>query len=333
MDKLITFSVAAYNVEKYLPKLFDSIIDPIIINNIEILIVDDGSSDKTVEISKKYEKIYPDSVRVISKENGGHGSTINVGMREAKGKYFRALDGDDWVNTPDLVKLVDRLEKTEADMVLTDFLTCYSNGRIVRETFRQLVDGMEYDFRDIVSKVNWMRYHTVIYKTSILKKHDIKLDEHCFYVDSEFMIFPIPYIKTLVYYNLAIYCYRYGDAGQSVSSSSRIKHSEDSYKVFESLAEMYKSLPDNISKEHRKYIEHGISGHCIWHYRTIMTFPKSREKKKELIDYEKKIKNISREIYLGMEDYGKSSRLIKVMRRSNYRLYNIICTIKKIKNS
>ena len=94
MKKILTVTVPSYNVEKFLENTLDSFVDERVLDDIEVLIVDDGSKDKTAEIGRKYEEKYPDTFRVISKENGGHGSTINRGIGEAKGKYFKVVDGD-----------------------------------------------------------------------------------------------------------------------------------------------------------------------------------------------------------------------------------------------
>lgn len=210
MMKTLTVSVAAYNVAQYLPKLLDSILGAENKNAVEILVVNDGSSDDTAQIVKGYVQQYPDIVRLIDKANGGHGSTINKGIEEASGKYFRALDGDDWLNTNSLDLILKRLQTDECDIVLTDYNSCYEGGKEKIESFRGLEDGKEYEFADLATKIKWMRYHTVIYRTSILKEHNIKLDEHCFYVDSEFMLLPIPYVETVRYYALPLYCYRLG---------------------------------------------------------------------------------------------------------------------------
>ena len=98
MKKVLTIVVPAYNVEKYLKNCLDSFVDVNILNSIEILVVDDGSTDKTADIAKNYEKKYPNSFRLLSKENGGHGSTINYAIPRASGKYFKVVDGDDWVD-------------------------------------------------------------------------------------------------------------------------------------------------------------------------------------------------------------------------------------------
>lgn len=109
MEKILTVTIPSYNVEKYLRQTLDSFLAEEILEEIEVLIVDDGSKDGTAAIGKEYEKNYPGTFRVISKENGGHGSTINRGIQEAKGQYFKVVDGDDWVNTGDFIKLVKAL--------------------------------------------------------------------------------------------------------------------------------------------------------------------------------------------------------------------------------
>ena len=121
MEKILTITVPSYNVEKFLNQTLNSFIHDEILDDIEVLIVDDGSKDHTAEIGKEYEEKYPQSFRVISKENGGHGSTINRGIAEAKGRYFKVVDGDDWVNTEDFVRLIQKLKGCSADYVFTNY--------------------------------------------------------------------------------------------------------------------------------------------------------------------------------------------------------------------
>lgn len=319
--KLLTFSVAAYNVETYLPKLFETLLDRRCIDRIEILIINDGSSDKTAQIAEQYQTRFPDSVRLVNKENGGHGSTINKGIGEAAGRYFRALDGDDWVDSDALCSLLEHLESADADVILTNYYKCYPDGHRTKERFHNLETGRIYAFEEVAPLVTWMCYHTVIYKTDLLKKNCIHLDEHCFYVDSELMILPIPYVNTVAFYDYSFYCYRLGLEGQSVSPTSRMKHAQDSYTVANSLLKMYDNLSDKLSEPKRHYIEHGIAGHCTWHFRTILTCPPSLEKKKEVQDFDKLVRNHSKAIYNEMEQFGKTSQLLQIVRRSGYLLY------------
>lgn len=121
MEKILTVTIPSYNVEQYLRQTLDSFLAQEILEEIEVLIIDDGSKDHTAAIGKEYERKYPDTFRVISKKNGGHGSTINRGIQEASGRYFKVVDGDDWVNTEDFVKLVKALKSCTAEYVVTNY--------------------------------------------------------------------------------------------------------------------------------------------------------------------------------------------------------------------
>ena len=330
--KILTISVAAYNVEKYLDQLMESVLSSSRADDVEILVIDDGSKDRTAEITKQYEEKYPDVVRLVSKPNGGHGSTINRGIIEAKGKYFRALDGDDWVDTDGFTKLIENLEYEDSDVVLTNYIDCYENGVRTIKKFDKLTDGNVYSIGEIYKSGSWMRYHTVIYKTSILQEQKITLDEHCFYVDSEFMLFPIPYVQTIKFYDIEVYCYRLGLSGQSVSMESRQKHSADSYKVSHTLLDdFYLSIKGSLDEGKAAYIKHGVASHLIWHFKTILTYKPSRDHKRELIEFDEYIKDKAPEIYDEMEQFGNSSFLVKLSRRCGHIFYRPASIYKRIK--
>lgn len=328
MDKLLTFSIASYNIEKYIDKLMNSILDERILDKIEVLVVNDGSKDRTAEITKNYEEKYPQTVRLVDKENGGHGSTINRGIIEASGKYFRALDGDDWADTEALVETVARLENTESDMIIMDYRTCYEAGGEEVETFSMLEDNKEYKFDDIADKVQYIRYHSTIYKTEFLRKNNIRLDEHCFYVDSEYMLFSIPLVDTVTYFALALYCYRIGIGEQSVSFEGRMKHIADGHKVAKKLLECYKNMSEDISSEKREYVTDGVAAHCTYHYNSLLIFKASKEKKDDIIAFDKMLKEKYPEIYDRINDM---SILIKILRKTNYVAYPLMPIYKKIR--
>ena len=124
MEKILTISVAAYQVEKYIEKNLKSLINSNVIDFLEIFVIDDGGKDSTIDIAEKYQKIYPDSIKIVRKENGGYGSTVNYSIFHATGKYFKLLDGDDWFNTKGLIHLVDYLKNCRSDIVITPVHRC-----------------------------------------------------------------------------------------------------------------------------------------------------------------------------------------------------------------
>ena len=117
MEKILSVSIASYNVEKFIRKALDSCCIPEIMDRLEVIVVNDGSTDSTLEIAREYETKYPETFRVIDKINGGYGSTVNASIRVAAGRYFRLLDGDDWFDRDGLVKFIEELSVAEEDMV------------------------------------------------------------------------------------------------------------------------------------------------------------------------------------------------------------------------
>lgn len=132
MEKILSISVAAYNVASTLKETIDPFIESGVLDQLDIMIVDDGSKDDTAKIAQEYADNYPSSIRLISKENGGWGSTVNTGIRLAQGKYFRQVDGDDHYNAENMPAYIDALRNSDADMVITPYITYDdSTGEVV----------------------------------------------------------------------------------------------------------------------------------------------------------------------------------------------------------
>ena len=323
-DKVLTVSVAAYNVERYLDKLLGSVITLKNRDMVEVLIIDDGSKDKTGEVAISYHKQYPDLVRYIRKENGGHGSTINSGIKEAKGRYFRALDGDDWLDTRGTDELIERLvrEEHEADVILTDFQIFTESGQKYECLLKNLKSGKSYSFEELETRSHSLRYHSVIYRTSLIRNHNLTLDEHRFFVDSEYVLFPVPYINKIRYYNLFVYCYRVGHTGQSVSREGRMRHISDSKYVSRNLIDFYLAYTKTAKKagstdnndyySKSTFIRKQISEFCIGHLRAMMSLPISKENHEMIREYDAYLKLKNPEIF----DSLNSRRDIRLLRSS-----------------
>lgn len=233
--KYLSVAVPCYNVEQYLHKCLDSFSDDRLRQDIEVLIVDDGSKDSTADIAKEYVARYPDMFQLIQKENGGHGSAVNAGVANATGKYFRIVDGDDWVHTDNLVTLIGYLKNTDIDLVVdqktkVDMVTG-------KETFIKLPSGIlfdhEYSFLDVSSDkiCHFYALHTLNVKLSILKQHNIRLLEHAFYVDNEFLLKVVAYSRNVIFYDLDVYRYLVGNVNQSVSHKNYAKRYDQHERV------------------------------------------------------------------------------------------------------
>lgn len=237
MEKLLSIIVPAYNVENFLSKTLCSICKSTLLNNIEILVINDGSTDHTHDIAKKYADKYPESVILIDKENGGHGSTINTGLKHATGKYIKVVDGDDWVNAVELDKLINVLITESSDLILCPYNTVEGDvGKMTKISSQSLLGkrGINFcdDYQEIV-KIYHM--HAITFRTDCLINSNKLLTENCFYVDEEYILFPLSYISTYSYYDFVVYQYRIGRDEQSVSDQSMIKRRSMHQKVIEVL--------------------------------------------------------------------------------------------------
>lgn len=219
--KVLTVCVPAYNVECYLDRCLYSMISSDVANRLEILVVNDGSPDNSREIALAYQEHYPSIVRLIDKENGGHGSTINVALAQASGTYFRVLDGDDWFDTDALSKLLRGMEKhkIDADVVSTNYLQVYAgSGDTVPWAKKGTWPDYEpLDFNHGDFSQEYFTMASVMVKTEVLRQAHFKLQEHTYYVDVEYLLFFIPYVSTVVFTPEYLYRYTVGNAEQSIN--------------------------------------------------------------------------------------------------------------------
>ncbi|MBR0173616.1 MAG: glycosyltransferase [Lachnospiraceae bacterium] len=322
MDKLLTVSVAAYNVSSYLPKLISSVTDADVTDHIEVLIINDGSTDDTAAIANDFEKRFPSAIRVIHQENGGHGSTVNRGIREANGKYFRALDGDDWLHSASLRKLVMRLADLDADLIVAPYCECHEGGEeTVVSRFSALEKERVYPLEEVVKRVPWMSFHTLIYKTALLREHDIRLDENCFYEDTEYALYPLPHVNTVYCFGDHLYCYRTGLSGQSVSVEGRVRHIDDGWLVTEHLLDFLNREKERLSPACVSYMVRGIAGQCCFHLQSMLLLPKGAEALQMIRRFDGMVAAKSPAVYSEMASRVKAFR---ILRATGYLAYGMV---------
>lgn len=299
--KLLSIVIPTYNVEKYLKRCLDTLVyNEDIQNDLEILVVNDGSKDNSLKIAKEYEKKY-DSIKVIDKENGGHGSTINAGLKVATGKYFRVIDSDDWVNVVDFRNYMKDLKKLDCDVVLTNFSREFIySGESVKYSypeeieFNKVYDLKSFDFS--LFKDDYFFMATTTYKTELLRKNNFVLDEKMFYVDMEYVIFPITYVKNFILLDYDIYRYFIGRPDQSVNLSSFARNRKNHEFVLKKLIKFYTET--NLPKNKKEYVKKILVLMANTHY---IIYCKSgllqRKDKKEIRTFDKFLKNTNDDLY------------------------------------
>ncbi|MCC8103487.1 MAG: glycosyltransferase family 2 protein [Clostridiales bacterium] len=227
--KILTVAIPCYNSAEYMEKCIRSILPAG--DEVEILIIDDGSTkDETPQIADRYAAKYPQIVRAIHQENGGHGEGVNNGIRHAAGVYYKVVDSDDWVNTKGLIRIVEKMKELEkeggVDMLLANLVYVKvgaSHKRLMRfpRVFPQDV-SFGWDEMNKMPQTQYILMHNIFYRTQMLRDCGMELPKHTFYVDNIFAFQPLPYVKRICYMDVNLYHYFIGREDQSVNEKVMI---------------------------------------------------------------------------------------------------------------
>lgn len=237
MEKLLSVSVAAYNIEKYINQCLDSFICPNTIDAVEVLVVVDGATDNTLEIAREYETRYPSVFKVIDKQNGGWGSTVNAALTAATGRYFRLLDGDDYYVNENLQEYVYFLGHCSADVVQTPYIEFEDVTNLVHKTVGFSAEPkVLYQVSDVWNQI-MTAMHACTFRTDLLRQNGIRITEKCFYTDIEYTLKCLDVSKTVLFWEKPIYMYRVARENQSVSAAGLKKHGKEHLQVLHGLLE------------------------------------------------------------------------------------------------
>lgn len=291
--KYITFAVPCYNSESYMEHCIESLL--VGGKDVEIILVDDGSRDNTAKIADKYEKKYPDIVRAVHKENGGHGSGVNKGLELATGLYYKVVDSDDWVDEASLKKVLEAIKKLKKDNTLVDMMVVnyvYERHHEQKEIkyVNTLPENKVFGWDEVgkFKKDAYLLMHSVIYNTKFLKETGLKLPEKTFYVDNIFVYYPLPYIKTMYYLNTPFYRYFIGREDQSVNEKTMIKRIDQQLYVNKLMIDFYDPYEYwDTNRNCAKYLIHYID--IMMSVSTILlqisNTKEHQQKRKELWQY------------------------------------------------
>lgn len=281
--KILSFVIPAYNSGAFLDKCITSMLVPEILDKLEIIVVNDGSKDSTEAIAKSYCRKYPQTVRLISQENKGHGGALNTGLAAASGKYLKVVDADDWVETVNLPTFIGLLERCDSDIVLTHHRTIdISTGEIKNWRNYPSEFGKAYSFQQVVSC--WknfersMTFHGITYRRDFYRDHAGALPEHVFYEDHEYATFPCCYGHSVMCFDLFLYDYRIGDVSQSVSSVNQLKRIGHLETVIKRMVAQYNALPQGPG---RQYAGIKIAGVLLSYFTTVLLVNPERRQGRE----------------------------------------------------
>lgn len=272
--KVVTFVVPAYNSAQFLERGIPSMLVPEVLEKLEIIIVNDGSTDATAAVAQKYCDQYPDTVHLICQENKGHGGALNTGCAAAQGKYLKIIDADDWVLTRNLPEYIRYLEQLDSDVVLTHYHTVNIRSGQVRpwrcypENFAAALS-----LEDILARwrsfFSCLTFHAITYNTQFYREYGIRLSEHVFYEDYEFATFPCCRAGTVTALDLFLYEYRIGDVSQSVSDVSKLKRLSHLETVLDRMIREFKRAGD-LSAAGQAYVTRKTQELLLSYFTTVL---------------------------------------------------------------
>ena len=218
MEKILTIVIPTYNMQDYLRRCLDSLIVPEEqMKQLEVLVVNDGSKDNSSAIAHEYQDKYPDTFRVIDKENGNYGSCVNRGLKEATGKYIKILDADDWFDNENFIAYLNYLVFQNVDVVLND---CQKVNNLGENCGSFLIIGLEenkeYPLSILYEKNIYPQMHCVAYRLDLLKEMGYHQTEGISYTDQEWVLKPMANVETIIYLKTSLYNYMLGREGQTM---------------------------------------------------------------------------------------------------------------------
>lgn len=283
--KTISFAIPCYNSAAYMDKCIESCLA--CGEDIEVIIVDDGSTkDETPQKADEWQRRYPDIVKVVHQENGGHGAAVNAGLAAAEALYFKVVDSDDWLDADAMAEVMAylrrQIERRDAtDLVVANYVyeKVFEDKRTAMRYRNVFPVGKEFGWRDIghFSPSQYLLMHTVIYRTELLKDMGLALPEHCFYVDNIFVYVPLPHVKSVYYLDVDMYRYFIGREGQSVNEDVMYRRIDQQLRITRIMIDSV-DLPDAVAE---KKLEHYMENYLSMMMCICSTFLRMHKKEED----------------------------------------------------
>lgn len=249
--KILSIIIPSYNMEEFLPYCLDSVlgIADDYRKTLEVIVVNDGSTDDTGRVAHEFKSRFPDSIVVIDKKNGNYGSCVNAALKVASGLYVKILDADDYVNTAEFESLVKELyrqaamKEQAADLVLSNYRLVDNGGECIREiTYGMSPFSGEFSAMSNVNQA--YAIHSLIYKTNCVKRIGYIQTEGVSYTDMEWTVEPLVSISTIRYVPLFVTNYRQGRNGQTMEDKTYAQKFQQVADVVLNMVSRYSKMRD-----------------------------------------------------------------------------------------
>lgn len=320
---LLSICIAAYNSKSYISNMLDSMLKSSFRDELELIVVDDGSTDGTGDIIDGYAYKYPDIVVAKHQKNSGSGGAWNTAFKCATGRYVKIIDSDDMVDTENFDKYLDKISSIDCDMIINPHFIFYmqtGTKELANEVYRCDTKGSLSDF----IKHQNISMHDVTYKNTKNILGDLAFIENVSYGDMEYLTVPVPRVTSVQYINTPFYIYCLGIEGQSISPEVSVKKNMQRLQVAGKIVEYRNST--SCSEEAQNWIDNQLIRmfNCsVIDYCNVNSFAYRLDIKKA----DMFIKVLDKRLYGRMNEV----KLIKWLRRTNYYFYYFLVLAKYIK--
>ena len=324
---VLTIAVPTFNMEWCLEKNLSTYCDSRLSGKLEVICLNNASEDRSKEIIEKFVEKYPDIFRLIDRNSRGYGSSINSAIASANGEYFRIVDADDWVNTQDLILLIDALESCSCDVVLTDYqIVNMRDGSMT--PVRAGESGIQYGkvYKSFEGPAKTLpSIHGTTYKTSLLRKSGFAMQDGIFFVDEEYIVLPYLEAKSIIYYPFDIYRYQVANPQQSTSPNNRAKYYSHRERILKRLIQEYqKTYAAGCSQDRLSYCFERIRRGIGDHFTTLLIYIKDKKEGRKLAEkWKEYIQNEAPEFWLFVKRKEKILMLLNRIHVSQDRYVKI----------
>lgn len=320
MEKFLTIVIPTYNMEKYLDKCLTSLIikDNVeLMNSFEVLVIIDGAKDRSSEIAHSYQNRYPNTFRVIDKENGNYGSCVNRGLHEATGQYIKILDADDYFDNQSLIDFLNIIKTVSADLILSDYNIVDKYGSVTEHRSFDIDPNVIEKIENIQRPLSEIEMHAITYRRQMLIDMDYKQTEGISYTDTEWAYLPLKMVNDVYYIRTSLYQYLVGREGQTMDNTVFIKNFDQMLSIYKMLTKLYGRT---LYKHKASYVFYKrlYSFYVRYFSSSIIEriFPNE-----QAIEVDEFLKTSAYDIYINLEklEYSKI-RYMKLWRDNQYKL-------------
>lgn len=334
-NKILSIIIPTYNMEKYLRKCLDSlIVSDENMQWLEVLVINDGSKDSSSQIGHEYESKYPETFRVIDKENGNYGSCINRGLKEATGKYIKVLDADDYFENDIFEKYLSFLSGVDVDLIINDYFVVDENGNVTDNYDFPLPMSGIFSLGDMPEKtIEWLWHHGIAYRTELFKHNGYVQTEGISYTDDEWVFKPMVDVQNAIYFPNYLYMYLRGREGQTFDPKILKTEFGKRFIVLRSMLKFYIERKECVSKDVKRYLAIKLRGRLVPAYIFYLVKNSTKEGNEILKGFDNELKEFAQSIYDELSNIStkRGVHFIRKWRQSHYNRFIPMLIMMRIK--